>query len=96
MLPARMWSGNGRKTKLLRRDETTKPIRVRALARNLPRKAWKNIRWREGTKGDLASRFATLRVRLLARRAVAAGMAADRMAGGQRRTGKVLAFDDAG
>jgi SRSO17 transposase len=62
-LPARTWSGNGRKTKLLRRDETTKPLKVSALARSLPRKAWKNIRWREGTKGDLISRFAALRVR---------------------------------
>jgi SRSO17 transposase len=62
-LPSRTWSGNGRKTKLLRRDEATKPIRVSALARSLPRKAWKNVRWREGTKGDLVSRFATLRVR---------------------------------
>jgi SRSO17 transposase len=60
-LPARTWSGNGRKTKLLRRDETTKPLKVSALARSLPRKAWKNIRWREGTKGDLISRFAALR-----------------------------------
>jgi SRSO17 transposase len=62
-LPARAWSGNGRKTKLLRRDEATKPIKVSALARSLPRKAWKTICWREGTKGDLASRFTALRVR---------------------------------
>jgi SRSO17 transposase len=62
-LPARAWSGNGRKTKLLRRDETTKPVRVSALARSLPRKAWKNVRWREGSKGDLVSRFTALRVR---------------------------------
>ena len=62
-LPARTWSGNGRKTKLLRRDETIQPIKVSALARSLPRKAWKNVRWREGTKGDLVSRFTALRVR---------------------------------
>jgi len=62
-LPAKTWSGNGRKTKLLRRDETTKPIKVSALASSLPRKAWKQVRWREGTKGDLVSRFAALRVR---------------------------------
>ena len=62
-LPARTWSGNGRKTKLLRRDETTKPVKVNTLARSLPRKAWKNIRWREGSKGDLVSRFTALRVR---------------------------------
>jgi SRSO17 transposase len=45
-LPARTWSGNGRKTKLLRRDETAKPVKVSALARSLPRKAWKSVRWR--------------------------------------------------
>lgn len=55
--------GNGRKTKLLRRDETARPVKVSALARSLPRKAWKRVRWREGTKGDLVSRFAALRVR---------------------------------
>ena len=62
-LPVRTWSGNGRKTKLLRRDETVKPVKVSALARSLPRKAWKSVRWREGSKGDLVSRFAALRVR---------------------------------
>jgi SRSO17 transposase len=49
-LPVRAWSGNGRKTKLLRRDDTTKPIKVSALARSLPRKVWKTVRWREGTR----------------------------------------------
>ena len=62
-LPARTWSGSGRKTKLLHRDETTKPIKVSALARSLPRKAWRSVRWREGSKGDLVSRFTALRVR---------------------------------
>ena len=47
----------------MRRDETTKPIKVSVLARSLPRKAWKAVRWREGTKGGLISRFAALRVR---------------------------------
>jgi SRSO17 transposase len=62
-LPARTWSGRGRKTKLLRRDDSMKPIKVSTLAQSLPRKAWKTVRWREGTKGDLVSRFAALRVR---------------------------------
>lgn len=61
-LLARMWSEKGRKAKLLRRDETTEPIKASALARSLPRKAWKNGRWREGTNGDLVSRFRALRV----------------------------------
>jgi len=62
-LPARTWSGNGLKIQLLRRDETAKPVKVSALARSLPRKTWRIVRWRDGTKGDLDSRFAALRVR---------------------------------
>jgi SRSO17 transposase len=62
-LPARPWSGRGRKTKLLRRDHGSKPMKVSDLALALPRKAWKTVRWREGSKGDLASRFAAARVR---------------------------------
>jgi len=62
-LPARPWSGRGRKTKLLRRDDATKPMKASDLATTLPRKMWKTVRWREGPKGDLLSRFAALRVR---------------------------------
>jgi SRSO17 transposase len=62
-LPARQWSGQGRKTKLLRRDETAKPVKVSEIAKSLPPKAWKAVNWREGSKGDLVSRFAALRVR---------------------------------
>jgi DDE superfamily endonuclease len=62
-LPARPWSGRGRKTKLLRRDHGSKPMKVSDLGQALPRKAWKTVRWREGSKGDLASRFAAVRVR---------------------------------
>ena len=62
-LPARKWSGQGRPTKLLRRDDKVKPVKVFELAKSLPRKMWKTVRWREGTKGDLTSRFAAVRVR---------------------------------
>ena len=62
-LPARTWSGRGRRTKLLRRDGNVKPVKVSELAKSLARKAWKTVRWREGTKGDLVSRFAHLRIR---------------------------------
>ena len=62
-LPARPWSGRGRKTKLLRRDDRTKPVKASDLALALPRKAWKTVHWREGSKGELVSRFARLRVR---------------------------------
>jgi SRSO17 transposase len=62
-LPARAWSGRGRRTKLLRRDGNVKPVKVSELAKSLARKAWKTVRWREGTKGDLVSRFAAVRIR---------------------------------
>jgi SRSO17 transposase len=62
-LPARPWSGRGRRTKLLRRDDDTNPIKASDLAIGLPRKAWKRVRWREGTKGELVSRFAAVRIR---------------------------------
>lgn len=62
-LPAKPWSGRGRKTKLLRRNDDAKPVKVSHLAKTLPRKAWKTVRWREGSNGDLVGRFATVRVR---------------------------------
>jgi SRSO17 transposase len=62
-LLAKSWSGVGRKPKLLRRDDTARPVKLSELARNLPAKAWKTVQWREGTKGALISRFAALRVR---------------------------------
>lgn len=62
-LLAKSWSGVGRRPKLLRRDDAVKPVKLSELARGLPATAWKSVRWREGTKGALASRFAALRVR---------------------------------
>ena len=62
-LPKKAWSGKGRPTKRLQRDEATKPVSAKALAQRLPKKAWKTVEWREGTKGALTSRFAALRVR---------------------------------
>lgn len=40
-----------------------RPISVCNLAKMLPRNAWKDVRWREGTKGAMTSRFAMVRVR---------------------------------
>lgn len=57
------WSGHGRPPKLLRRNRRHRPVSARELAPQLPRKAWKTVRWREGTKGTMSSRFAALRVR---------------------------------
>jgi len=61
--PAKTWSGKGRPPKLLRRDDKVKPVKISDLAKALPLKAWKTVHWREGTGGDLVSRFAAVRVR---------------------------------
>jgi SRSO17 transposase len=62
-LPKRKWKGIGRPTKLLRRDDQHAPVAVRELAMSLPSSAWKTVRWREGTRKPLRSRFAAVRVR---------------------------------
>jgi SRSO17 transposase len=62
-LPAKSYSGQGRPPKRVRRDAGHQPLSVRALAERLPKTAWQAVRWREGTKGTMSSRFAALRVR---------------------------------
>ncbi len=57
------WKGRGRPATLLRRTEDTQPCSVAKLALSLDSSAWKSIRWRSGTKGDMRSRFARVRVR---------------------------------
>lgn len=57
------WKGRGRPATLLRRSDGTKPRTVAELALSLPSSEWKSIRWRSGTKGDMRSRFARVRVR---------------------------------
>ena len=56
-------SGRGRPAKRLRRDPAHQPVSVRALARQLDRANWQLVRWREGTKGIMQSRFALTSVR---------------------------------
>jgi SRSO17 transposase len=53
----------GRPPKLLRRDAAHRPVSVQALARRLPKPAWKNVGWREGTRGTMRGRFTAVRVR---------------------------------
>jgi SRSO17 transposase len=48
---------------LLRRSPDAKPVTISELALQLPASAWRSIRWRGGTKGDMRSRFARVRVR---------------------------------
>jgi SRSO17 transposase len=62
-LPPKKWSGQGRPPKLIRRDDEHRPISVKQLALNLPKRAWRTIKWREGTVEGLSSRFARVRVR---------------------------------
>jgi SRSO17 transposase len=62
-LPPGRWTGRGRKPTLLRRDSHHQPVSVKALAKQLPAKAWRTVRWREGTRGLMKSRFAAVRVR---------------------------------
>ena len=63
-LPPRKWRGQGRPaTKLRRNTSRHHPIAVVKLAKALPPRSWHTIRWREGTRGIMRSRFAALRVR---------------------------------
>jgi SRSO17 transposase len=61
--PPKPYGGRGRPPTLLRRSPETKPVTVTELARQLPESEWRSIRWRGGTKGDMRSRFARVRVR---------------------------------
>jgi len=62
LMPPR-YAGRGRPPTNLRRSARQRPVAVRALAVALAPTAWRTIRWREGTKGTMTSRFAAVRVR---------------------------------
>jgi SRSO17 transposase len=62
-LPRKRWSGRGRPPSRLRRDADHAPVSVKKLATALPKRAWRLVRWREGSNEPLSSRFAALRVR---------------------------------
>jgi len=62
-LPPKKWSGRGRQPKLIRRDDKHQPVSVKELALGLPKRAWRTVKWREGTAEWLSSRFARVRVR---------------------------------
>jgi SRSO17 transposase len=53
----------GRPATRLRRAAGHEPISVKELAFELPKSAWRNIGWRDGTNTRLLSRFTALRVR---------------------------------
>jgi SRSO17 transposase len=62
-LPPLPYSGRGRRPTRLRRDTEHKPVSVKELATGLPASAWRKVDWREGSNGELSSRFAAVRVR---------------------------------
>lgn len=61
--PPRRKRGRGRPQISLQRSSPHRPLSLDALARQLPAAAWRTIRWRQGTRGAMRSRFAALRIR---------------------------------
>jgi len=57
------YGGRGRPPTLVRRKVDHQPMPARKLASELSSRALRAIRWREGTRGSMHSRFAALRVR---------------------------------
>jgi len=55
--------GGGRPATRLKRDAQHQPVAIKQLAASLPASEWCEVRWREGSKGILHSRFVTLTVR---------------------------------
>ncbi len=62
-LPPKRYGGMGRPPVMPRRTATRQPVSVKELAFGLPKSAWQNISWREGTNAHLTGRFAAVRVR---------------------------------
>ncbi|HET6343922.1 MAG TPA: IS701 family transposase [Myxococcota bacterium] len=62
-LPPAPWSGRGRPPTRLRRNPEHQPVSVKNLALSLPRRAWRTVTWREGSRTALTSRFAARRLR---------------------------------
>jgi SRSO17 transposase len=52
-LPPKPWSGHGIRPTRLRREPGNEPVAVKALALALPKKAWRTVAWREGSKCEL-------------------------------------------
>jgi SRSO17 transposase len=62
-LPPEPYGGRGRPPLQPRRTAERQPVAVKALAQALPARAFRTVRWREGTNQPLESRFAAVRVR---------------------------------
>jgi SRSO17 transposase len=48
---------------LLQRNPQHQPVSAKQLAKALPADAWKTVKWRQGSKEKLHSRFAAVRIR---------------------------------
>jgi SRSO17 transposase len=62
-LPPKAYGGRGRPPTLVRRKASHQPMPARTLAGVVSSRTWRTIRWREGTRGSMRSRFTALRVR---------------------------------
>lgn len=62
-LPPKRWTGRGRPTTRVRRTARHQPLSAGELAHALSARSWSTVRWREGTRGTMQSRFAAVRVR---------------------------------
>jgi SRSO17 transposase len=62
-LPPKRWNGQGRPPTRIRRSARRHPVAAGQLAAGLSARSWRTVRWREGTRGTMESRFAAVRVR---------------------------------
>jgi SRSO17 transposase len=62
-LPPQRRTGRGRPPTTLRRTAEHRPASLIKVARALPNAIWRQVHWREGTRGLMRSRFAAVRVR---------------------------------
>lgn len=62
-LPPPAYPGMGRPPTRLRRDAEHKPVCVKELALSLEEAKWRTVEWREGSRGQIESRFCAVRVR---------------------------------
>ena len=62
-LPPPPYGGRGRPPTRVRRAPGHEPVSAKKLAEGRPARAWRTVTWREGSRKELTSRFAALRVR---------------------------------
>ena len=62
-MPPKRYGGRGRRPSRPRRGVGHAPLAAKTLAEQLPTRQYRTVRWREGKRGWLSSRFARVRVR---------------------------------